>query len=153
MNEKQNVCNDERFEEIGRWLGRSRFGRLLISVGIIAAFSRLAYGAWHDPEFSATLLSVGFLVYGLQLAWRVLPIPGATRTRWVQEKQNAERCPASYYRNCLWIGLGSAIGQFLQTDSAKPIIYSDYLIPVVLMLVGVVSHVLVRRFIRKERNI
>jgi len=108
--------------------------------------------AWHDREFSATILTIGILAYGLQLSWRSLPIPHSTRVRWAQEKQKAEGCSASPYRVWLWIGFSIALTEFLLSDSDRPFHFTALVVPGIFIVVGIASHILVGRYIRNERD-
>ena len=152
MNENQSNSNESVFVEVGRSLGRSRSGQLFVAFAVAALFCGLAYVAWHARDLASTVLTIGLLVYGLQLAWRLLPIPRATRDRWVREQQIAERCPACQWRGLLWAGIGIGIASFWRSDSTKPFDYFELLVPGVFVIVGSISYLFCQRFFRNERN-
>jgi hypothetical protein len=152
VNENQSKTNESVFTEAGRSLGRSRRGRFFVSLAVAILFSCLAYAAWHARDLAATVLTVGLLIYGFQLAWRILPISSATRARWVRDEQIAERAPAGQYRGLLWAGIGVAIMDFWQSDAAKPFNYFDLIMPGILIIAGTISYILCHRFIRNERR-
>lgn len=150
----QNQVNPEKsaYTAIGRSLGRSRKGQLFAAAAVAGLFSWLAYVAWHVPNFAAIILSIGLLVYGLQMSWRLLPIPSATRARWVREEQIARRHPAHSFRGLLWAGIGISISEFWRSGPARPFEPSSLIAPGVFVVIGTVSYILCRRFIRNERN-
>lgn len=152
MNENQGIYHESAFVKIGRFLGRSRSSQLLASIAVAASFSYLAYAAWHARDLAAAVLTIGLLSFGFQWAWRLLPIPNATRTRWVREQQIAEQCPAYYYRGAFWAGTCLAAMEFWRADSTKPLDYSAFIVSGILTAIGAISYILCRRFIRKERN-
>jgi hypothetical protein len=149
MNEKQDN-HQNAFVEVGRFLGGSRIGRFIVSVAIAALFFGLAYTAWHARDLTAIVLSVGLIVYGLQVAWRVLPISSTTRTRWVREQQIVEKCPASNYRLFLWVGLCNGVLDLWRADFTKPIDYYIFIFPGIFIAIGTVSYICCHRFLRSE---
>ncbi len=152
MNENQRSSNEGVFVEVGRSLGHSRSGRLFVAFAVAALFCGLAAVAWHARDLAATVLTVGLLVYGVQLAWRLLPISRVTRERWVRERQIADRCPACQWRGLLWAGIGIGIANFCPSNPTKPVGYLELLVPGVLVVAGSISYLLCQRFLRNERN-
>ncbi len=152
MNEDQGSSNESAFVRVGRSLGRSRSAQLFVAFAVAALFCGLAAVAWHARDLAATVLTVGLLVYGVRLAWRLLPISRATRERWARERQIAERCPAYQWRGLLWAGIGIGIANFWPSDSTKPVNDLELLVPGVLVVAGSISYLLCQRFLRNERN-
>lgn len=138
--------------EFGRTLGRSRVGRYVLAFGVVALFGGLAIAAGRLPKLAATILSAGLLMYGLQRAWRLLPIPDATRERWAREERIAEQCPAHPLRGFLWMSLAFAAKDLFITDATHPPDPSTGILLSVFMGVGLVGHFLCQRFVRKHPN-
>lgn len=150
---KTSSANDGTFTfEFGRALGRSRGGRYVLTLGVAAFFGGLAFAAWRFPKWAATTLSLGLLIYGLQQAWRFLPIPDATRERWAREERIAEQCPAHPLRGFLWGSLGVAAVAIFRTDAAQFLDPSTWIIPAVFLGVGLVGHFLCQRFVHTHPN-
>lgn len=150
MDTNQAATEQSPFVKAGWFLGRSRAGRLLLSIGITALFCGAAYMAWQDRELAALVLAAWLLAYGLQLAWNLLPISEATRSRWRHDRQTAERSPANKYRLMLWTGIAIGITEWLWPVASHD--YFVYIVAGVLVAVGVVSHFLCYRFVRHERR-
>ncbi len=152
MNTNEDTKRESLFVEAGRFLGRSPGGRVLLSMGVAVLFCCVAYAAWHDRELTALVVAVGLVVYGLQLAWNLLPISEATRNRWRRDRQTAERCRASQYRFLLWAGISVGIAEWLGCGATKSNAYVAFIVPGAFIAAGVVSYILCRRFVRNERK-
>lgn len=152
MNKSPDKSDGEGFAALGRSLGASRGGQLFVSFLVAALSCSLAYAAWHAPDLSATILTIGVLVYGLERAWRLLPFSRATRDRWAHELQVAERCPACSYRSFLWVGFGIAVFNLCRASATQPFDYSELITPGLFIVVGTFSYIRCRRFIRNDRK-
>src|SRR5947209_5368515 len=142
MKENKSNGDESVLVEVGRSLGRSRSGQLFVAFAAAALFCGLAYVAWHAPALASIVLTVGLLGYGLQLAWRLLPIPCATRERWARERQIAKRCPACAMRWMFWAGIGVGVYTFWRFHVTKLIYYSDLILPAGFVILGSFSHFL-----------
>ena len=152
MNTNQDTTRESRFVKVGRFLGRSSAGRLLLAVGTAALFCGAAYTAWHERELAAWCVAAWLVAYGLKLAWDLLPISEATRTRWADQSKMAQGCPAGKYRSLLWFGIVFAFVQWLGLGGNKSHGWFLYIFPGVLVVVGLVSHILCRRYVNHERK-
>lgn len=152
MSTNQDAPRESSFVKAGRFLGRSRAGRLFLSLGIATLFCGAAYTAWHERELAAWALAAWLVVYGLQLAWDLLPISEATRIRWAEDRKKVERCPASRFRSMLWTGIAVGLVEWLGPDGNKRLDWSFFIFPGALVAVGVVSYILCRRYVYRERK-
>jgi hypothetical protein len=82
VNSNQQQGSQGIFVVVGRAVGRSRSGRVFVAIAVASVFYGLGYAAWHAPDFVTAVVSIWLVLHGLKLAWRLLPIPSATRARW-----------------------------------------------------------------------
>lgn len=145
------IQEESNVVRIGRVLGSTHGGRLLISAVILTVFAGLAQEMWRNPELSAIVLSAGLAVYGLQLAWRFLPIPEPIHEWWSRTNKAAVGCSAWQYRYLLWIGLVVAVETALRPEAAngKRLNLAAQMVPGILILVGIAGDVLGFRFVRR----
>ncbi|MES2571628.1 MAG: hypothetical protein V4710_16435 [Verrucomicrobiota bacterium] len=87
---------------------RSRFVQVLTAFASLAICAGLAMALWHGRDLIAGVLFVLLILFGINLAWELLPFSAATRARWEHARQLAERYPSCRFRVMLWIGLGQA---------------------------------------------
>ena len=94
------------------------------------------------------LLVGGLLAYGCQLAWRLLPIPDATRTRLFQDIPVARKCFAYRFRSVFWTGILFSIIDLWQHDATSGRMTVAYW----LILIGILSYVICEVSIRIHRH-
>jgi hypothetical protein len=152
MNTNSDAMQESPFVRVGRFLGRSNAGRCLVSIGILALFCCAAYMAWHDHELAAYVLTAWLVIYGVQMAWNLLPISEATRSRWRTDRQIAERCSAAKYRVLLWVGIGVIASEWVSPGPGRGHALFDYVIPGAIVASGAVSYILCYRFVHREQR-
>jgi hypothetical protein len=124
----------------------------LAALAVVVFFGGLAFAAWRIPKLAATVLSLGLLIHGFQVAWRLLPIPDITRERWAREDRIAASCPAYPLRGFLWGGLSVLIAGIYGADAAQILDPSVWIVPLVFLGIGLVGHFLCQRFVLKHPN-
>ena len=153
MNEESsNAERDSAFARLGRSLGSTRRGQLVAAVAVATLFCGLAYYAWRHPDLSGIALSIGLFVYGLDKAWRLLPISAATRARWSRERQLAEEHPAGHYRIFFWTGVLMLVSDFSRNGFGAPFDFARLIFPGIAIVVGSVSYLVWWRFLRNEQT-
>jgi hypothetical protein len=152
VNTSQNDRPKDVWGEVSRFLGGTRNGRFVAAGAIAILFSGLAYIAAHARDLAATVLTAGLLVYGLRLAWRMVPFSSEWHVQRLREQRIAEQCRAAPFRGWLWVGLGTAVATYWRSEATSNDDCFAYAASAFLLLVGVISHLLCRRAIRKQQS-
>ena len=85
---------------------RSRFGRVLLALAVVAISLGLAYMCWQARGVIVGLLAIVLVIFGFRVALELLPFSEETRSLWARERELSERYPSYRWRNVLWFGLG-----------------------------------------------
>jgi len=149
---RNDASEESALAGLGHRLGRSRVGQVFCAVVVAAFFFALAYMAWLERDFSAIMVVVGLVIYGLLVAWRILPIPASTRARWVKEEQLAKGRLLFQYQTFFQCGMGFLLFILLHPGNGARITrYDDFMLPCFFFVLAAVSYVIFRRFIRKTQ--
>jgi hypothetical protein len=135
----------------GRKLGRSRSGQFLVAFLVAGLFIFLGWLALQEPYFSSLVLAALAVGYGLDRAWRILPISPATRARWVEDEKIAQHSRAFHYRFLAPYAVASIGFHFLPGFSTRPWAPGEYAFHGFCFLVGALCQLLCRRFVRQIR--
>jgi hypothetical protein len=138
------------FPDLGRALGRSRMGRILAAAVVVVFFGALAYAAWRWRDFSSAAVAAALTYYGLETAWRILPIRESARARWSARGEAAERCWPCRLRLLFWYGLLMAIIQFWQRRPGDSFDPSNFVPACVLVVTGLLGYLLCCRMVRAD---
>jgi len=149
MNESQNNNNESLFARLGRNLGQSRTGQFFVAITVATFALALSYVSWIYRDLAAVILAISLALYGLRVAWRILPIPASTRARWARERQIAQGCPVGRrYPFFLGYGIGLLISKLLHHKINANLAPFDFVFPCFLIAIGSIQYLVVRRYIR-----
>jgi len=145
---------------LARRLGRSPIFRPLIQILgamlVLAIFLGLAWSARENPDFAAQMLAVMLIIFGLRLAWKLLPFSAKTRarlaearTRWQEEDRNLGDSWTRLLRGGLWFGplllFIHVFDKVWKTGALRLPAFKDWIGAGLLIAIGLVTHLRYRR--------
>ncbi len=119
---------------------RSRLVQVLVAVGSLALCVGLAFALWHGRDLIAGILFVCLVIFGINLAWELLPFSAATRARWEHSKQLADRYPSYRFRVALWIGVVQAAPGLWRSFTKGSFNPAEFAVSGFLVCVGSISY-------------
>jgi hypothetical protein len=127
---------------------RSRIVQGLIALAVAAASIELARFCWKARDLLVGLAGVGFIYFGLLLAWKLLPFSEQTRARWARQRELSDRYVSYRWRNALWGGLIWAALQLWDAYTSGKFIPTAFAFALAYVVAGAAAHWIWRRHCR-----
>ena len=118
----------------------SRPMRVLLALCAFALCVGLALALWHGRDLLAGCLFVTLVLFGIHLAWELLPLSATTRARWARSRALAERYLSYRYRSLLWVGVGFAIPPIWKSVTRGTVNPWEFLLPALFLATGALAH-------------
>lgn len=119
---------------------RSRFFQILLAFSSLSLCIGLALILWHGRDLIVGILFVTLIIFGWHLACELLPFSEATRTRWYQSRELANRYPSYRFRVALWVGLGQATPSLWRSYTHGSFEPQEFLVSGFFVCVGAISY-------------